>query len=435
MIKQKFNFLKNNSNSGNMLIELLLSVALVTVIMPFVIQYHRRTVRRAENIAITQQMDSVRVALERYIAENREHLLNTVGNTITRVNIDALAEYGINIQYNANYQLRILKSGTADGRASLQGVIVYNSDDITPIRTREIVAIGGQNIGFVDGKRTYGAYGTWRVDNVDLGIGGLNGIVKTTTVNQDNALYLWRLPSDDVMDATMNVALNLGQHDLKNVLSLNTTMININDRLKFGAGVVDTVVFQNRTAIDSNYQTKNASVNGVLSADGRSMEVVKSFKLEDVGKFSGFNVKNLWISKLTLPGFSVDSNSDKPAILRINETLDMVLGRINALMVTVGFSGSVTPRLIVRNKISDSINPDYYWDIDNETANFNDMILSELNRMAPLVLKQEQVSGSDSTRIFSSVSSNSNATIADFANAIIEIQARVRAKYRLLNLE
>ena len=29
-------------------------------------------------------------------------------------------------------------------------------------------------------------------------------------------------------------------------------MMNINDRLKFGAGVVDTVVFQNRTAIDKN---------------------------------------------------------------------------------------------------------------------------------------------------------------------------------------
>ncbi len=438
MIKRKFSVFSNdNSNNGNMLVELLLGVALVAVIMPYVIRYQQRNIRRTENIAIVHEMDNVRIALERYITQNREQLLNTVGHTIIRVNIDNLKDYGINIENldGARYQLRILKSGNLRGNSSLQGVVVYNADDITPLRTREIVSVGGQDIGFVDGRRTYGTYGTWRLNNVDLGIGGLNGIVKTTAVNSNNTLYLWRVPSDNSADATMGVALNLGQHDLKNISKLNAAMMTFNERVKFGAGIANLIVFQNRTVIDSDYYTKNAIVNGVMSSDGRSMDVAKTFKLEDVGKFSGFNVKNLWVSKLTLPGVSINTLDNKPAILHVNETIDMILGRINAMMVTVGFSGSVTPKLVIHNKISDSVNSDYFWDVDNGVANFNDAILAELNRMAPLVLKMEQITGTNSTQLFSTVASNSNATFADFTNIIAQIQTRVRAKYRLLNLE
>ena len=113
----------------------------------------------------------------------------------------------------------------------------------------------------------------------------------------------------------------------------------------------------------------------------------------------------------------------------------MTEGRITAMSVTVGFTGSLTSKLIVKEKIIDSINHDYYWDVKNRTANLADINSPTLSDMASKIVKRESVSGSTVSRIFSSVSSNKNATVADFMNAINEIQQNVRGKYQMLKLE
>ena len=81
---------------GSMLIELLMSVALAAIIMPFIFRYQQSVVQRAENIAIAEQMTGIQTALERYIVDNREQLLQTVGRNITRVNMADLVDYGLN---------------------------------------------------------------------------------------------------------------------------------------------------------------------------------------------------------------------------------------------------------------------------------------------------------------------------------------------------
>ena len=134
-----------------------------------------------------------------------------------------------------------------------------------------------------------------------------------------------------------------------------------------------------------------------------------------------------------LSGLSTDSNSI--AILRANQTLDMTEGRITALYVTVGFAGSLTSRLTVREKIIDSENSNYFWDVKNGIANLNDINSPTLTDLGGQVLRRESVSGSASTRIFSSVVANKNATMSDYMNAIHEIQNSVQEKYRLLNLQ
>ena len=74
-------FCENNSVRGNILIELLLSVALAVVAIPFIFRYQQDAVIRAQNIAITNQMTEIQVALERYIVANRTELLRTVGRS------------------------------------------------------------------------------------------------------------------------------------------------------------------------------------------------------------------------------------------------------------------------------------------------------------------------------------------------------------------
>lgn len=438
MIKKRMNFKEQMTQQGSMLIELLMSVALAAIIMPFIFKYQQSVVQRAENIAITKQMESIQSALERYIVDNRESLLMTVGKNITRVNISDLEQYGLSPDISSStsgqYQLRVLKSNDVEGRATLQGVIVFSSDEITPMRTREIVSMGGDSMGFIEGNRAYGTFGAWRADTIDLGLNVSNGLVETTTVNRDNALYLYRVPTDSENDATMLSGLNLGGHNISNAAFFNSSATEFAETMTMGVSVADDVIFQNRITLDNALEVKNATVSGILSSDSRTMEVANNFSMADVGKFTNFTTGDLWVSNMTLGGISINSD-EGPAVLNINRTLDMTRGTISAMFVTVGFSGSITPRLEVTSMIEDSTNPEYYWDVENNIANLSDVSLQELNRMAQLAVYEEKNTDTDTWSVFSSVVSNKNATASDYMNAINEIQNRVRQKYTKLNLE
>ena len=163
------------------------------------------------------------------------------------------------------------------------------------------------------------------------------------------------------------------------------------------------------------------------------MEVAGRFSLSDTAKFSNMVVGDFYVTNMTLAGLSV-TDTEKVSMLKINQALDMTSGRIDAMFVTVGFAGSITPRLVVRDRIEDSVNPAYYWDAAASVANFNDVSFAELARMAPLAFAREG-KGTTAAQIFGAVSANKNATASDYMNAIKEIQEKVRAKYRGLNLQ
>ena len=431
-------FTETKTQHGGMLVELLMSVAIVAVVIPFLFKYQQDSVLHAENIAVARKMQDVQNALERYIVANRETLLNVAGKNIVRVEISQLVDFGIpeNIleEEADKYQLRVVKSADAIGQATLQGVVVMNDENINPLRTRQIMSVGGDNMGFIDGTHAYGTFGAWHTDTVSIGINTTEGIISTTPVSRDNALYLWREPSQNPDDATMMGPLNLGGHDIINAKYFDASAAQFDETLQSVSIAADKVVFANRTTIDSVLDTQNATCIGNLSADAKTMEVAGTLSLASVGKFSNFTANNLWTNTLSLSGLTI-ADGTKAAILDVNQRLDMMGGRINALYTTVSFSGSITPKLVVRDRIQDSINADYYWDIKSKEANFYDVSFPELSRMATLVAYKEADKTTVSGRVFSSVASNQNATVADFMNAIAEIQVKVRAKYSLLKLE
>ena len=438
MIKKCGIFLHNKTQHGGMLVELLMSVAIVAVVLPFLFKYQQDSVVRAENIAVARKMQEIQSALERYIVANRDALLIVAGKNISRVNIGDLAEYGVPeklIEEDGDkYQLRVLKSSDATGQATLQGIVVMSDESISPLRTRQIMSIGGDNMGFVEGTHAYGTFGAWHTDTMDIGINVPDGIITTTSVSRDNALYLWRVPSDNADDSKMLTPLNLGSHDLINTKYFNASFAQFDEVLKSIAVAADKVVFANRTTIDSALETQSATCVGNLSADAKNMEIAGTLTLSGVGKFSTFTTKDLWTNTLSLSGLSMNEKN-KTSILDVNQNLDMTGGRINSIYTIVNFSGSITPRLVVRDKIVDSIDSAYYWDVKNKTANLYDLYLPELSRMATLVAKKEVDKSTISGRTFSSVAANQNATVADYLNVIHEIQNKVRAKYTLLKLE
>ena len=201
-----------------------------------------------------------------------------------------------------------------------------------------------------------------------------------------------------------------------------------------GVAVADNVIFENRITLDQPFESASATVSGILTSDSRTMEVYGTLSLADTAKFSSFTTGDLWVNNMTLGGLSV-YNEDDPTILKVNRNIDMTFGSVDALYVTVGFTGSITPRLVVRSLIQDSVNPAYYWDVASGVANMQDIIFEELNRLASLAVYMENASDTETGKIFGAVSSNKNATVSDYMNALQEIQNKVRAKYRMLKLE
>ena len=438
-MKMVLKSLPKNIQSGNMLVELLLSISLAMLIIPFVFKYERDAIIRRENIAVTKQMAEIQSALERYIIDNRETMIRPYGRNITRVEIGDLAKYGLSAGIidnpDAKYQLRVLKSQDFNGQSTLQGVVVYESDAITPFRTRQIVNMAGGHVGFIEGNKAYGANGTWRASVGDLGIDAHNGIVGTTTISRDNALYLWRVPSDNADDATMRSSLNLGFHDIENIKNIGFVNGSFDEFLTIGKVATRNLVFDNRTTIDSEFSTKSATVSGSLTSDSRNLEISGKLSLTDVGKFSSFTTGDLFVTNLTLSGLSIDNPKNNPVILTINGSVKMLYGGITAMYVTVGYAGSVTPRLTVASKISDPTNSNYYWDASSNSAVFSDLYLGDLNRMISYLPKSDFDATTSAGRRISALASNANATVTDYITALNAVAAEIRAKYSLLKLQ
>ncbi len=422
-----------------MLVELLLSVALAMLIIPFVFKYQRNAIERRENIVVTKQMTVIQEALERYIIDNRETMLKPYGKNITRVELAELAKYGLDEgiieDQNVKYQLRVLKSKDFNGQSTLQGIVVYESDKITPFRTHQIVNMSGGQVGFIEGNKAYGANDSWRASVADLGVNATTGLVGSTTINRDNALYLWRVPTDNPDDATMRSSLNLGGHDILNVKDISLVNGSFDEFITADKISSRNMIFDNRTTIDSNFTTKSATVSGSLTSDSRNLEISGRLSLTDTGKFSSFTTNDLMVTNLTLPGLSIDNPDGGPVILTINGSVKMRYGSVSAMHVTVGYAGSITPRLTVTSKITDPQNPGYYWDASASAASFNDLFLGDLNRMVGYLPRADFDMTTNAGRTFKSIASNANATVADYQNALNKIAADVRAKYKMLKLQ
>lgn len=439
MLKKKKFFVGHNTQHGGMLVELMMTIALAAIIIPFIFRYQQTAVERARNVAVTRQMENVQTALERYIIENKTELMKPKGKNISHVKISDLVNYGlpeyIAENYADDYQLRILKTADQSAKSVLQGIVILSNSEITPLRTREIVNLGGGQFGFIEGDMTYGGFGAFRGNTNDFGIKDTKGLVSMTSTMRGNAEYLWREPSENESDATMQSPLNLDGHDITKVKFFDASKAQFEEKLKVSQIMTDSLMFSNRASVDAIFSSNTAVVNGAFTSDSRTLNVGGMLTLADSGKFSNFYTNDLYVNNLTLSGFSVTPTAGKSSVLQVIGDMDLILGHITAAHVSVGYTGSVTPKLVVSGKIQDSKDSSFYWDTTNKKARFADVNFPELYRMASKIARLEAVPGTSATTIFGGVVANVNATVGDYINAINSMQEQIRAKYEMLNLK
>ena len=439
MISKRKSFSRRNNQHGGMLVELMMTIALAAIIIPFVFRYQQTSVERARNLAVAKQIENVQNALERYIMENKTELMRPIGKNISRVKLADLVEYGLDeniaVNYKDEYQLRILKTADINNKSILQGVVILSDENISPLRTREIVNLGGGKFGFVEGNVTYGGFGAFHADAKDFGITNTKGLIGTTSTTRGNTEYLWRLPSNSEEDATMLSPLNLDGHDVQKVHFFDASKAQFEEKLKIEKLATSSLEFSNRTTMDAIFSTNSAVVNGAFTADSRNLNVGGTLTLADSAKFSSFYTNDLYVNNLTLSGFSVTSTSGKSSTLKIIGDMDLILGHIKATYVSVGYTGSVTPQLTISDKIQDSKDSSFYWDIKNQRARFADVNFPELSRMVAQIIRTESKTGTIATSVFGAVAANANATVGDYINALNTMQSQIRDKYEQLKLK
>ncbi|MCL2017781.1 MAG: hypothetical protein FWG80_03360 [Alphaproteobacteria bacterium] len=427
------------NESGKMMIELLLAMALAAAMLPFLIRQEEARVRHAENVKAAHDITTVKVALERYMEDNKLRLMSTIGRNIERVRLSDLEDYGLapgSVAGAAKYQLRIVKTADRGGRAFLQGIVVMDSENVSPVRTREIASIGGAAAGFADGNRTYGAFGTWGAStNIWNAKFSDTSVIDVTNTLRSGDEYLMRVPSNSPGDATMLSNLSMGGHSITEARTIVAESTRFAEFINSGVMNASRLVIENRPTMDGRIIVSGeTTVAGVLSSDSRSIETER-MTVPGISRFNAVTARELWAGDLSLSGISVRSERDNPAVLSVNRTIDMIGGRVTALLVAVGFAGSVTPRLVVRDRIEDAVNQDYFWNVALGDAVFSDLEIPVLNKMMQTAIRRESESGTEATRIMSPIANNANSTVADFMRALVDIESRVTAKYNQLNLK
>ena len=415
-------FLHLNSQFGGMMVELMLSLALASIAIPFIFRYQKNTIERAHNIEVVKQMETVQHALEKCMVAKQGTLLNNVSTpifsennmTVNRMECvymsksgKGLINYGLTQdfvnKYKNSYKLRILKSPNGTGSFVLQGVVILNDNSLTALRTREIVNMGGGKIGFIDGNNVYGGFNSFKKDKNSFGANNnTSGVVGTTATMQGNTEYLWRTGSDDAdsaSNATMLSNLNLNGQNIDDVGTIYVSQAYFDNTLTANTINVRSLQFMQNVGLGANYssETMNVSFGDIVNAGGSNLnacsewvegedkvckEGTLTFKEEAlINNFilSSLEVTNgMALSKYTLP-----SSGD----VKFTVNGDLILKNATATNLVINDAGGViVPKVTVTERIVAPDNDTYYWEIAGirdgrgpNTGNFYDIILKDTN--------------------------------------------------------
>ena len=307
---KKFCF-KHNSQFGGMLLEMMLSVALAAITIPFVARYQKNTIELARNVAVVKQMDILRGSLERCIVENRSIFLLQTGDFVFSENnmdpskadclilsdddgVYGLINYGLTPEfvndYKNDYSLRIRKSKDETGQAVLQGIVLLKNGNVNTLSTREIVNLGGGQVGFTDGNYVRGGFNAFSTEKTNYGLTTDDqGIIQTTDTMRGDSKYLWRTADASQDDRTMLSFLNLDGHDITQMAGFSANKAYFSNRVTLdsayplatsGKPTINTLQFTNRMNLTgTNLDGQNAHVRGDLSAseEGSTLTVNNNY--------------------------------------------------------------------------------------------------------------------------------------------------------------
>lgn len=301
-----------NQNRGASVMEVLLSMAIVSIAAPFVYSQISRANETLRDISYAKQIISVRDNVLNFVRINQDKWPSVAqirldGSELSEISDDAL--YGFIDKY------------TVSG-ATITDVYLAFDTKKTQMRAKQIARHIGTDAAVVDIDGV--AYGnTWAVAAPDFKAGDLIYRISRDIAGEDTSRYLHRATSGQDDLNVMLRDLNMGRHHIYDVASFNAESINVRN--------VSTNFLDAQTA---DAQTVYFSAGANL--DGKDVNIND---LRVSGDTYGF--KNIYAKNLNSSGYSVNGSiiTDRATVLEsVNVAKDMVLKSGSSRTIS-GFTG------------------------------------------------------------------------------------------------
>ncbi|MDR0448913.1 MAG: hypothetical protein LBG89_00420 [Rickettsiales bacterium] len=413
---------------------------MVAIFMGILPMIYKQIVSREEMRAAALESHVIaeaRDALLRYIEANETRLSSNAGTAIYQVRPEDLKPFGFDAA-GKSIKARVIKMSDNAGHSYLQGIVVSELRDITPMRTRHVAMAGGEGAGYVAGNQMYGSFGTWQQSLSMWNVSARREAVATQTpVVWKSGDWLWRASGGRKQDSVMLSDLDMNNNDIIGIGMMDAKAAHVGERIEIEWGEATSLSFAENIAIEKEFIVAGeANVLGNLTSESGDLVVAGNVLLGNAAKFRGVEAGRLKVGNLVLEG--VNSGFDGGvAKLSIGQHLGLSNGSITAEMANFGMFGAVATSVAVASGIVDSSDPSRYWDFSEREAAMNDVMLANMGSIMRAVIKSESASGASTEmeKVLAPVASNANATAADYLRAMATAISRVEQKYAELGLE
>ena len=265
----------NNENNGASILEVLMSMAIVAIAMPFVYSQISETNKNIRDMAIAQNIINLRPSVLNFIRLNQDTWPDVVQIRMNEEDLKMVAD-----DINAGFIDKYVVNG-----ASITDVYLSFKTGATNLHTANIANHIGDDAAVVgtDGV----AYGrTWAVTAPEFNAGDLVYRITRDVAGEDKSKYLHRGSSGEDELNVMLRDLSLGGYNIYDIGGVYASALRIRD-------VTSTFVTTTDLAADSIYFSNGANMSGNNVSIG-------SLRVTD--DIIGF--RNIYAKKLNTNGFT-----------------------------------------------------------------------------------------------------------------------------------
>ena len=289
----------NNENNGASILEVLMSMAIVAVAMPFVYSQIAETNKNIRDMAIAQNIINLRPTVLNFIRLNQDTWPDVVQIKMNEEDLQMVAE-----DVNAGFIDKYVVNG-----ASITDVYLSFKTGSTNLHTANIANHIGDDAAVVGADGV--AYGrTWAVAAPEFNVGDLVYRITRDVAGEDKTKYLHRGSSGEDELNVMLRDLSLGGYNIYDIGGVYASALRIRD-------VTATFVTTTDLAADSIYFSNGANMSGNNVSIG-------SLRVTD--DIIGF--RNIYAKKLNTNGFTTSGRiiADKATVTNsVNVAKDLNL--------------------------------------------------------------------------------------------------------------
>lgn len=403
----------DKSCSGGILLEVLLMLAIMMVIFPFMQKDIKKRTDNIRNQKVAKDLLRLKGAVEVYLKKRPD-----IKEGLQDIDFSELVDSGLPKSFkkvnilDQTYKVRVKVSKDADLNFVYDAIIIATGNDkIPPLRLHDIVKVSKGFVGYVDGDLVYApswqlAIQPWSVNN---DINDTSLVVKTGLSKKDYK-YISRVPNYGTATMQTDLYLNLNNiYDVKHLFVINN--MDIGSIILKGLSSISNITISKNLKLDRDANIYVIAAKFTEAIKDEFMEYVDRFAKNiylDLGLYL-FGLKVLSDNKMNelrsiiTEKFSVSDNSYQPTIMTVDGKIlfegsgdDPLNPNPGKLKLQELYVDTLTLGARAEFTSMKSLTKGYYWNSDKGMF-LKDIIVRNVNKKIIQDLGMLKIGGIDIT--------------------------------------